>query len=89
MSGDLIDELSSKDFGKKIDDLKTFIHNTNRPSKNLAYFGITLIPPGSHQQFLNIVSEANDEYKSEELEELMKKIKKALKEDKWMIHFGV
>ncbi|MGE7111474.1 hypothetical protein [Lysinibacillus sp. NPDC047702] len=89
VDGDLIDELYSKDFGKKIDKLKTFAHNTNRPYNNLANFGITLIPPSSHKQFLTIVSEANDEYKSEELEELMKKIAEAIKEDKWMIHFGV
>ena len=53
--------------------LDTFVHNTNRPYTSLAYFGITLILPSSHKQFLNMVSEANDEYKSEELEELMKK----------------
>ena len=89
VDGDLFDELSSKDFGKKMENLKTFAHNTNRPYKNLAYFGITLIPPSSHKQFLNIVSEANDEYKSEDLEKLMKKIDEAIKKDKWLIHFGV
>ena len=89
VDGDLIDELSTTDFGKKIDTLKTFAHNTNRPNNNLAYFGITLIPPSSHKQFLNIVREANDDYKSEQLEKLIKKIGEAIKEDEWMIHFGV
>lgn len=79
----------SKDFGKKMHHLDTFAHNTNRPYKSLAYFGITLIPPSSHKQFLNIVSEANDEYKTEELEELMKKITEAIIEDRWLIHYGV
>lgn len=88
VDGDLIDELTSKDFGKKIDNLKTFAHSTNRPYNNLSYFGITLIPPSSHKQFLNIVRKANDDYKSEQLEELMKKIAEAIKEDKWLIHFG-
>ena len=69
--------------------LKTFAHNTNRPYKNLSYFGITLIPPSYQQQFFNIVREANDDYQSEQLEKLIKKIDQAIKEDKWMIHFGV
>ncbi|WP_255505254.1 hypothetical protein [Lysinibacillus sphaericus] len=89
LDGDLFDELMSKDFGEKMNHLETFAHNTNRPYKSLAYFGITLIPPSSHKQFLNMVSEANDEYKSEELEELMKKIAEAIKEDSCLIHYGV
>lgn len=89
VDGDLFDELISKDFGEKMNHLETFAHNTNRPYNSLAYFGITLIPPSSLKRFLNIVSKANEEYKSEELEELMKKIGEAIKEDRWMIHFGV
>ena len=89
VDGDFFDELMSKDFGKKIDHLETFACNINRPYKGLAYYGITLIPPSSHKQFLNIVTEANEEYKSEELEELIKKITEAIKVDRWLIHFGV
>ncbi|MFJ8103909.1 hypothetical protein [Lysinibacillus sp. NPDC096212] len=89
VDGDLFDELMSKDFGEKMNHLETFAHNINRTYKSLAYFGITLIPPSSHKQFLNMVREANDEYKSEELEELMKKIAEAIKEDRWLIHYGV
>lgn len=90
VDGDLIDELcTTTDFGKKIDNLKTFAHSTNRPYNNLCYFGTTLIPPSSHAYFLNIVCEANDDYKSEELENLMKKINQAIKENRWIIHFGV
>lgn len=89
VDGDLIDELSTTDFGKKIDDLKTFANSTNRPYNNLCYFGITLIPPSSHAYFLDIVHEANADYKSEQLENLIKKIDEAILGNKWMIHFGV
>jgi len=89
VDGDFIDQLSTTDFGKKIDNLKTFAHSVNRPYNNLCYFGITLIPPSSHMYFLNIVREANDDYNSEQLEDLMKKIDEAIEENKWMIHFGV
>lgn len=88
VDGDFLDELRSKDFGKKMLQLDTFAHNTNFPYKSLVYFGITLIPPNSHAYFLKIVREANDDYKSEELENLMKKIDEAIKKNKWMIHFG-
>lgn len=93
--GDFIDDLRTNDFGEKtdfgekIDKLQTFAHSTDRPYNNLCYYGITLIPPSSHTYFLKIVNEANDEYKSEELEQLIKKIEEAIKGDKWMIHFGV
>lgn len=36
-----------------------------------------------------MVSEANVEYQSAELEELIKKIAETIKQDKWMIHYGV
>ena len=89
VDGDFIDELCTTDFGEKIDNLQTFAHSTDRPYNNLCYFGITLIPPNSHAYFLKIVREANDDYKSEELKNLIKKINEAIKENKWMIHFGV
>ncbi|WP_342440582.1 hypothetical protein MHB65_12815 [Lysinibacillus sp. FSL K6-0075] len=40
-------------------------------------------------EILNMVSEANAEYQSAELEELIKKIAEAIKQNKWMIHYGV
>lgn len=89
VDGDFIDELCTTDFGEKIDKLQTFAHSTDRPHNNLCYFGITLIPPNSHEYFLKIVREVNEDYKSEELENLIKKIDEAIKENKWMIHFGV
>ena len=55
-----------------------FENGKDRPYNDLCYYGITLIPPSSHAYFLKIVSEANDKYKSEELEQLMVKIEEAL-----------
>ncbi|WP_243456200.1 hypothetical protein [Lysinibacillus fusiformis] len=48
-----------------------------------------MIPPSSYIQFLNMVSEGNAEYQSAELEGLIKKIAEAIKQNKWMIHYGV
>ncbi|MBU5437158.1 hypothetical protein KQI42_03995 [Tissierella sp. MSJ-40] len=89
VDGDLIDEIYYKGFGDKMKNLETFAHNTNRPYKDLAYYGVTLIPPKSLKQFLNIIIEENAKYKSKELKELTKKICDAIKENKWLIHFGI
>ena len=89
VDGDLIDEIYHKGFGDKMKKLDTFAHNTKRPYKDLAYYGITLIPPGSLEEFLNIIIEENVQCKSEELEMLEKKISDAIKENKWLIHYGI
>ena len=89
VDGDLIDEMYDSGFKNKMKTLKTFSHNTNRESKDLSYYGITLIPPTSLRQFLNIIIEENINFKSKELETLINKINEAIKEDKWLIHYGV
>lgn len=89
VGGEIIDEIYHKGFGSEMKTLETFAHNTNRPYKDLAYYGITLIPPRSLKQFLNIIIYENIECKSKELDELINKIAKAIKEDKWLIHYGI
>lgn len=89
VDGDLIDEIYNKGFKDKLDALETFAHNMNRPYKGLAYYGITLIPQKSLKEFLDILMEANIEYKSEDFENLIKKIYTAINENKWLIHYGI
>ncbi|WP_425448337.1 hypothetical protein [Dethiothermospora halolimnae] len=86
---DFLSEIYHNGLGNKIKHLKTFAHNPNRPFKDLAYCGITLIPSKSLKYFLDIITEANLKYKSKELEKLIEKISIAIKEDKWMIHYGI
>lgn len=86
---DFLGEIYHAGFKNKIEELETFAHNTNRPFKDLAYYGITLIPPNSLKYFLDIVTEENIKYKSKELEVLIDKISTAINENKWMIHFGI
>ena len=49
----------------------------------LAYCGITLIPPCSIQSFIDVIKDVSV------LSELKELSKKALKENKWIIHFGL
>ena len=60
-------------------------HTRQRPEQGLAYYGITLIPPDSIEQFLAILERQNgDEY-----EQLINLLKQAMAENKYVIHFGI
>jgi len=89
IDGEIFDEIYSKNYEDKIKNIETFAHSVNRPYKGLAYCGITLIPPKSLEEFLDIFVEENVNFKSKELEMLSKKISDAMKENKWIIHFGI
>lgn len=89
VDGDLIDKIYNQGFKDKLDLLETFAHNRNRPYRGLAYYGITLIPQKSLKEFLDIIMEANMEYKSEDFENLIKKISIAIKKNKYVIHYGI
>lgn len=85
---DFIDEMLHnyyEDFQK----MKAYAHTTSYPIRGLNYIGITLIPPESLQQFSNIVTSANKHYKSQQLQLLLDKISKAMRDNKFLIHFGI
>lgn len=86
---DFLSEIYHAGLKNKMEKLETFAHNTNRPFKDLAYYGITLIPPKSLKYFLDIVVEANSKHNVKELEILIERISTAIKENKWMIHYGI
>ncbi len=63
--------------------IDTFWHTTEVKGKGLDYCGITLIPPESLNEIADIIRDIHG------LEELLKLIQEALKENKWIIHFGL
>lgn len=69
--------------------IKTYFHNYNRPNFALARWGVTLIPPESLEAFYNIVAKDKRSKSSVELIELMILIRRAISENKYMIHYGV
>lgn len=75
------------DYVEKIDADLTAIdfywHTTDRPAKGIAYTGITLIPPSSMPEVMAVVGNVDG------LKELNELLKKALAENKWVIHFGL
>lgn len=58
-------------------------HTLDVKKKGIAYSGVTLIPPCSIQYFIEIIKDISA------LSELKELSKKAQKENKWIIHFGL
>lgn len=69
--------------------MKTYFHTFSRPDFGLAYFGITLIPTESLSFFYDAVTSSEYFKDSDELNELAALIIQAIKEKKYIIHFGV
>ncbi|AFS78755.1 hypothetical protein Curi_c17480 [Gottschalkia acidurici 9a] len=86
---DFLGEIYHAGFKEKLDKLETYFHNLNRPNTSLAFYGTTLIPQTSLEYFLSITINENIKHNSKELEMLIEKISTAIKENKWMIHYGI
>jgi hypothetical protein len=69
--------------------IKTYHHSYNIPELSLARWGVTLIPPKSLEQFYSIVASDKRSKSSKQLIELMVLLRKAVAENKYVIHYGV
>ncbi len=63
--------------------MPTYYHSLDVPGENLAYCGITLIPPSTSAMIICLLKEIND------TEELKNLFEKAVKDNKFVIHFGL
>ena len=63
--------------------VESYWHTLERQAKGLALYGITLIPPSSIGQFIDLLEGT---YGTEELRDLLIKARDA---DKYVIHFGI
>lgn len=69
--------------------VKTYFHCYSRPNFALARWGVTLIPPESLETFYNIISKNKRSKSSVELIDLIILLRKAISENKFVIHYGV
>lgn len=69
--------------------LKTYFHSLDRPEKELAYYGTTIIPPNSLSEFLDIVLAEKNLKNHDDINDLGQKIIDAKRRNKYMIHFGI
>lgn len=83
------DEAYINDWWDRLVLMKTYYHNLKRPGTGLARWGVTLIPPESLAAFQDIVISDHRIYEDEHLVLLAEKIEQAIRENKYMIHYGV
>lgn len=69
--------------------IKTYFHSYSRPGLSLARWGVTLIPPESLEAFYSIVLKDKQSKSSSELIDLMRLLRQAIEEKKYVIHYGV
>ena len=67
----------------KLSVLICYWHSLKCPQKNIAYYGITLIPPDSMDLFIELIDGTTG------TEKLRALLEKAKEEHKFVIHFGI
>lgn len=78
-----VDDAYLEPIDAKCDHIDFYWHTLDVKGKGLAYCGVTLIPPSSIPPFLDVIKDIPV------LSELKALSEKALKEHKWMIHYGL
>ncbi len=69
----------------RLADMPTCFHGLDQPAHGLAYTGITLIPPASLPKLLRVLTEEKDDA----YRELMRLVRSAEAQGRYIIHFGI
>ncbi|SHJ20283.1 hypothetical protein [Lutispora thermophila] len=88
VNGYLIEELIAM-YNEELKAIKTYFQVTTQPAAGLDYCGVTIIPPESLIEFRDVITKANNCFKSKEFQLLIEKITEAIKENKYFIHYGI
>lgn len=78
-----VDDDYLEDIVSEFNDIDFYWHTLDVKGKGIAYCGVTLIPPESIQAFVDVITPIS------ELAALQTLCIHALKENKWIIHFGL
>lgn len=77
------------DWWEQLSEIESYFHSFSRPSRGLARWGVTLIPPESLSLLIGIVkTQTKPEYQNDAME-IIELLEKAQKSDKFVIHYGV
>ena len=68
---------------KEFSEIPCYWHSLKREKKGLAYCGISILPPQSLEKFISIMDDKT------QFDELRGLLRKALRENKFVIHFGI
>ncbi len=71
---------------KELRSIKTYRQKLAKSQVGLSYYGITIIPLESLNEFLTIVQKKKE---LKDFDTLLALIEKSIKEEKMMIHFGI
>jgi hypothetical protein len=85
---DVMDEVFSM-YLEEMRQIKAFACISTQPICGLEESGITLIPPYSLKSFCDVITKANRQIQSHQLILLIDKIQESIKNDKYLIHFGI
>lgn len=85
---DVMDEVFDA-YREEIGAIKAFACVSTQPIQGLDEWSVNLIPPQSLEGFYNIIVRANKSLHSEELVSLIDKMQEAMKNKKYLIHFGI
>ena len=88
VNDDLIEALI-ENYIEELMKIKTYFQVTTQSGHGLDYCGVTIIAPNSLKQFYDIIKKANNYYHSQELKLLIIKISDAMRENKYLIHYGI
>ena len=69
--------------------MKSYFHCLNRPSKALARWGITIIPPESLSLLIDIIKTETKIEFQEDASEIVLLLEEAKRKNKFVIHFGI
>ncbi len=83
------DDIYINDWWDELRLMETYFESLSRPEKGLSRWGVTIIPPKSLPQLEKIVTGDKRITSDENLAALADKIKAAVSENKYMIHYGV
>jgi len=86
------DDLYLNDWWLALSQINAFNVSSNRilqPQKSLSRWGITIIPPESLPSFLEIVVSDKRYATDKSLVALAEIIRKAIEDEKYMIHYGI
>ena len=80
-----IDDEYIENLLEEFSDIPCYWHTLRRPETNLAYCGITLIPPRSAGSFIRVFKR----HDNGQFKEIIELFEQAQKEDKYIIHYGL
>lgn len=77
------------DWWERLTEMKSYFHCLNRPSKALARWGITIIPPESLSLLIDIIKTETKIEFQEDASEIVLLLEEAKRKNKFVIHFGI